>query len=384
MNRSLRELDPPRPAAPDDHVLDVIVIGGGQAGLSVGYHLARRGLRFVILDKSRRVGDAWRERWDSLKLFTPARFDALDGLPFPLPPNEFPTREQMADYLERYAAHFRLPVRNGLRVESLTRRGQRFLVKAGSVELEAAQVVVAMSNFQEPQLPELAQRLRPDILQLHSSAYRNPDQLREGATLIVGAGNSGAEISLELARRGRKVWLSGRDTGQVPFRMTGFWGKWLLGPLLLRFVFHRLLTIATPLGRKVRGKAHGGTPLIRTRLSDLLAAGVERCARISDTHGGMPALETGATLDVANVIWCTGYHPGFSWIQMPIFDEQRLPKHVAGAVPAAPGLYFVGLQFLYAMSSTMIHGVGRDASRVADAIAQRVAARTDAQSAECP
>ncbi len=383
MNRSLRELAPQLPAAVREQPLDVIVIGGGQAGLSVGYHLARRGLRFVILDESQRIGDSWRQRWDSLKLFTPARFDALDGLPFPLAPNDFPTRQQMADYLENYAARFRLPVQNGVRVESLTRRGARYVVKARGVELEAAQVVVAMSNYQVPRLPELAGQLRPDIVQLHSSAYRNPDQLREGATLIVGAGNSGAEIGLELASLGRKVWLAGRDTGQVPFRMRSFWGRWLLGPLLLRFVFHRLLTIATPMGRQLRAKPHGGTPLIRTWRDDLSQVGVERCPRVEGTRAGLPAFEDGTTLEVSNVIWCTGYHPGFSWIDLPIFDEQRLPQHVAGAVPAAPGLYFVGLHFLYAMSSTMIHGVGRDASRVAHAIAQRVAARS-AQSAECP
>ena len=371
MNRSLRELDPrPLPAATEPP-LDVIVIGGGQAGLSVGYHLSRLGLRFVILDANQRIGDSWRKRWDSLKLFTPARFDALDGLPFPLGPNEFPTRTQMADYLETYAAHFQLPVRSGVRVQSLTRRAGRYLVKAGDLELEAAQVVVAMSNYQEPQLPELARQLRPDIVQLHSSAYRNPDQLREGPTLLVGAGNSGAEIAVELARLGRKVWLAGRATGEVPFRMSSFLGKWLLGPLLLRFVFHRLLTIATPIGRKARAKSHGGTPLIRTREEDLSRLRIERCARVVRTRAGLPELETGNTLEAANVIWCTGYHPGFSWIELPVFDEQRQPLHVAGVVPSAPGLYFVGLQFLYAMSSPMIHGVGRDAARVAAAIASR-------------
>ncbi|MES1178498.1 MAG: FAD-dependent oxidoreductase [Myxococcales bacterium] len=371
MNRSLRELDHQPLSSASDRKYDVIVIGGGQAGLSVGYHLLQRGLRFVILDGNARIGDSWRKRWDSLKLFTPARFDALDGLPFPLAPDAFPTREQMADYLEGYAAHFGLPVLSGVQVDSLTQRAGRYRVKAGELELEADQVVVAMSTFQKPQLPAFAAELRPDIVQLHSSAYRNPDQLREGATLIVGAGNSGAEIGLELARLRRKVWVSGRDTGEVPFQMSSFWGKWLLGPLLLRFVFHRLLTLATPLGRKVHAKGPGATPLIRTRQRDLLRVGVERCGRVSGTRGRLPELETGSTLDVANVIWCTGYHPGFSWIELPIFDERGQPRHVAGVASDAPGLYFVGLHFLYAMSSTMIHGVGRDAARIARAVADR-------------
>lgn len=352
--------------------LDVIVIGGGQAGLSVGYYLAQRGLRFVILDANQRVGDSWRKRWDSLKLFTPARFDALVGLPFPLHPDAFPTRQEMADYLEAYVAHFQLPVRSGARVESLTRRDGRYLVKAGGLEYEADQVVVAMASYQEPNVPELAVQLNSDIVQLHSSAYRNSAQLREGPVLVVGAGNSGAEIALELAKTGRKVWLSGRDTGAVPFRISSFWGRWLLAPFLLRFVFHRLLTINTPIGRKARVKilASGG-PLIRTRGSDLRRVGVQRCARLSGVEGGMPALEAGGSLDVANVIWCTGFHAGFSWIDLPIFDARGEPHHVGGMVADAPGLYFVGLHFLYSMSSTMIHGVGRDAARIARAVAER-------------
>jgi putative flavoprotein involved in K+ transport len=352
---------------------DVIVIGGGQAGLSVGYHLAKRGLRFVILDANARVGDSWRKRWDSLKLFTPARFDALDGLPFPLPAHEFPTREQMADYLESYAAHFELPVRSGTRVQSLSKLGDRYLVRAGGLELEADQVVVAMASYQQARLSELARELRPDVVQLHSSAYKNPEQLRDGPVLLVGAGNSGAEIGLELARRGRKVWLSGRDTGQVPLRIRGFWGTWLVGTLILRVLFHRLLTIDTPMGRKARPKMlQGGAPLIRAQTPDLQAAGVERCARVTGTRGGLPVLADGTVIDVPNVIWCTGYHPGFAWIDLPIFDEGGEPEHVGGIALRQPGLYFVGLHFLYAMSSTMIHGVGRDARRIVDALTERV------------
>ncbi|MEI9952981.1 MAG: FAD-dependent oxidoreductase [Pseudomonadota bacterium] len=367
----------PRVQAPPNAArsYDAIVIGGGQAGLSVGYYLAQRGLRFLILDAHERVGDSWRKRWDSLKLFTPARFDALVGLPFPLPPDAFPTRAQMADYLEQYAAHFELPIQSGVRVDSLTQRAGRYVVKAGDCQFEADQVVVAMASYQQPRVPAFARELRADVIQLHSSAYRGPRQLREGPVLIVGAGNSGAEIALELAKSGRKVWLSGRDTGQVPFRIASFWGKWLLAPLLLRVVFHRLLTIATPIGRKLRAKLiAGGTPLIRTQQADLLRAGVERCAAVDHVQDGLPALADGSALAALNVIWCTGYHPGFSWIDLPIFDERHEPLHVAGEVPRAPGLYFVGLHFLYSMSSSMIHGVGRDADRIVNALVRRKAA----------
>jgi putative flavoprotein involved in K+ transport len=361
--------------------LDVIVIGAGQAGLSVGYYLARRGLRFLILDANERVGDAWRKRWDSLKLFTPARFDALVGLPFPLPDNEFPTHEQMASYLEAYAAHFELPVRNGARVESLTKRGARFVVKTrgNELELEADQVVVAMASYQEPHVPACAAALSPEIVQLHSRDYKNAAQLREGSTLIVGAGNSGAEIAIDLARAGRQALISGRDTGEVPFRVSSFWGRWLLGPLLLRFVFHYLLTIKTPIGRKARAKILSkGGPLIRTRARDLQAAGAKRCARVVGARDGLPLLEDGSQLDIANVVWCTGFHPGFSWIDLPILDEKGQPEHVGGVVESQPGLYFVGLHFLYSMSSTMIHGVGRDAARIVSTLANRATAATKA------
>jgi putative flavoprotein involved in K+ transport len=350
---------------------DVIVIGGGQAGLSVGYHLARRGLRFVILDAEKRVGDAWRKRWDSLRLFSPAFLDGLDGMPFPAPRNYFPTKDEMGDYLEAYAARFRLPVRLGIRVDKLTRRGDGYVVRAGGLELEAPQVVVAMASYQRPRVPDFARELRSDIVQLHAVDYRNPGQLREGGVLIAGAGNSGAEIAMELAPRHR-VWMSGRNTGEVPFRIGGFWARLFLYRLVMRVLFHRVLTVRTPMGRKARPKiiSQGG-PLIRQKARDLLAAGVERVARIASVRDGRPVLEDGRVLDVTNVVWCTGFHPGFSWIDLPVFGANGEPVHDGGVVASAPGLYFVGLHFLYAFSSGMIHGVGRDAARIVRAVAAR-------------
>jgi putative flavoprotein involved in K+ transport len=216
--RTDRATTPPRPAGPEG--FDAIVIGGGQAGLSVGYHLARRGLGFVILDAHARTGDSWRARWDSLRLFTPAVFDGLDGMPFPAPPFASPTKDEMADYLESYAGRFGLPVRHGVRVDRLTREGESFVVRAGSRVFGAPQVVVAMSNYQSPRVPAFAAELDPRIVQLHSRDYRNPAQMREGSVLLLVGGNSGAEIGLELARHHR-VFMAGRDTGSVPFRIDG-------------------------------------------------------------------------------------------------------------------------------------------------------------------
>jgi putative flavoprotein involved in K+ transport len=355
---------------------DVIVIGGGQAGLSVGYYLRRRGLRFVILDGSERIGDVWRRRWDSLRLFTPAKLDGLVGMKFPAAPNSFPTKDQMADYLEAYAARFELPVRTRARVERLSRRDGVYVVKIGDRELVADQVVVAMASYQKGRVPAFARELRPDVVQLHAAEYRNPAQLRAGGVLIAGAGNSGAEIAVELARGRRQVWMSGRDTGQVPFRVDGFAGLAFLGRLVLRVIFHRVLTIKTPIGRKLRPRLISqGTPLIRVKSRDLKAAGVERVSRVAGVRDGLPVTEDGRVIEAANVVWCTGFQPGFDWIELPVLGGDGEPIHDGGVVPGAPGLYFVGLHFLYAVSSTMIHGVARDAERIVGAIADAIQAR---------
>jgi len=354
--------------------VDTIVVGAGQAGLSVGYHLKRLGVPFLILDAGTRVGDVWRQRWDSLRLFTPAKYTGLDGMAFPAPPYSFPTKNEMADFLETYARTFDLPVRSGVRVDRVSRRGDGFLVVAGDRRYEARNVVVAMATYQRPRVPAFAGELDPSIVQVHSFDYRNPGQLRPGAVLVVGAGNSGAEIALEAAS-GHETWLAGRDTGHVPFRVEGRLARLGLLTFVLRVMFHRILTVATPIGRAVRPKVlHGGGPLVRTKPRDLEAVGVRRVGRVLGVRNGLPILDDGRVLDVANVVWCTGFHPGFSWIDLPVFDGNGDPRHERGIVSSEPGLYFVGLDFLYSYSSTMIHGVGRDARRIAEAVAARAQA----------
>jgi len=351
-----------------------IVIGGGQAGLSVGYYLARQGRSFAILDASQRVGDTWRKRWDSLRLFTPAAFDGLAGMKFPAPPFSFPTKDDMADYLEAYARRFQLPIRSGIRVDRLTRAGSRYLVEAGSHRYEADHVVVAMSSYQVPRVPAFAKELRPDIVQMHSLEYRSPRQLKAGGVLLVGAGNSGAEIAIETARE-HQTWISGRDTGHVPFRIDGLAARLFLVRFLFRIVFHRLLTVDTPIGRRVRRRMFTrGAPLIRVKPKQLTAAGVQRVAKVAGVQNGLPVLEDGRVLDVTNVIWCTGFGNGLSWIDLPIFEANGEPRHRSGISTDEPGLYFVGLHFLHSMSSTMIHGIARDAKRIADTIDHRTRA----------
>jgi len=354
--------------------VQVVVIGGGQAGLSVGYCLRQRGLSFVILEANARVGDSWRKRWDSLRLFTPAKYDGLIGLPFPAPAFSFPTKDEMADYLESYARHFELPVRTGVRVERLWRDGAQYVIDAGNRRWIADHVVIAMATYQAPRIPEWARAMAPGVVQLHSNQYKNPSQLQPGDVLVVGAGNSGADIALDVAKSHR-TWLSGRDPGHVPFRIDSAIARIIL-PVLFRVVFHRILTVATPMGRRVRPSvlSKGGL-LIRVKPDDLSAAGVERTARVTGVKDGKPLLADGRVLDVANVIWCTGFHADLSWADLPrpLVGADGEPVHERGIVPGEPGCYFVGLHFLYAFSSTMIHGVARDAERIADTIRMRVA-----------
>lgn len=350
--------------------MHTVVIGGGQAGLAVGYHLARKGLRFVILDANQRVGDAWRNRWDSLRLFTPARYVNLPGFPFPAAGDSFPTKEQLADYLEAYSRRFHLPVRTGLRVDRVWRRGDRFLVSAGAQRFEAENVVVAMANYQQPRTPTFAKNLDTSIRQIHSAEYRNPGQLQPGKVLVVGAGNSAADIAIELSRT-HATLMSGKESGHIPFRIESFFARFV-AVRIVRFIGHHILSLATPIGRKLRPKMlHRPAPLVRVKPADLVAAGVERVPRVEGVRDGLPLLADGRTLDVQNVIWCTGYDPGFSWIDLPVFEPNGDPVHDRGIVSRAPGLFFVGLHYLYSMTSATIVGVSRDAKRVVSAIVAR-------------
>ncbi len=350
--------------------IETIIIGGGQAGLAVGYHLARRGRPFVILDAHERIGDSWRKRWDSLRVFTPARLDGLPGLPFPAPAGSFPTKDDVADYLEAYAARFDLPVRLGARVDALAKNGDGFVVAAGELRFEADNVVVAPGAYHTPHVPAFARELDPAIVQMHSNEYRNPAQLREGGALVVGAGNSGAEIALDVSP-GHRTWLSGRDTGHEPARPGSGLDR-LVTPLMWFAAMH-VLTVKTPVGRKVQRTFRSrGIPLARVRRKDLTAAGIELVPRTAGVRDGSPVLEDGRVLDVANVIWCTGFAPDLTWIDLAVFDDDGGPVHDRGVVGSEPGLYFVGLYFLYALSSVLIGGVGRDAEHVVKAIATRV------------
>lgn len=348
---------------------DTVIVGGGQAGLAAGYHLGKQKRSYVILDANERIGDTWRKRWDSLRLFTPARYDSLPGWAFPAPALSYPTKDEVADYLEAYVARFELPVRTGVRVDRLFREDGLFVVASGDRRFEAENVVVAAGAYQSPRVPPFARELDPSILQLHSSEYRRESQLQEGDVLVVGAGNSGAEIAIESSRRHRTL-LSGRDTGQEPSRAGSVPDRLFVPPFW--FLITRVLTVKTPMGRKVRTQFRSrGLPLARVRRKDIPAAGIERVPRTEGAQDGAPVLEDGRVLDVANVVWCTGFEPDFSWIDLAVFDEDGEPMHDRGVVGSEPGLYFLGLYFLYALASQLVGGVARDAEHVAKHIASR-------------
>jgi putative flavoprotein involved in K+ transport len=363
--------------------IETVIVGAGQAGLSTGYHLRRRGREFVILDANARVGDNWRQQWDSLRLYTPARFDGLPGLPFPGKPSSFPGKDDLADYLQSYASMFDLPVRTHTPTQRLAARtGGGYRVTTPTGVIDCANVVVATGSFgRTPYVPAFAADLDPAILQLHSSQYRRPGQLGDGPVLVVGASHSGADIAFEVAES-HKTILAGRDCGQIPPRLESPAMR-VIFPVLV-FAWRNVVTRRTPVGRRMMPRARfHGAPMLRVKRSDLAARGVERMlARVDGVREGRPALADGTTLDVSTVIWCTGFRQVFDWIELPVFGEDGWPREYRGVVDEAPGLYFCGLAFQYAFASMVLPGVGRDADYVARTIDARTGQRTSESSGQ--
>jgi putative flavoprotein involved in K+ transport len=350
-----------------------IVIGGGQAGLAAAYFLSKAGHDYIILDAGPAFGTTWRMRWDSLRLFTPAKFSSLPGMQFPPGGFSFPSKDEVAAYLQAYAREFNPPVHFGTAVESLTRGDGGFVLATRERSYSATCVIVATGAYQDPYVPGFATQLDPNVVQIHSCTYRNPGQLPDGSILVVGAGNSGAEIAVELAKAGRRVWLSGRDVGRIPAdvvgKRLGGWPYW--------WFISRALSVHTPVGRRVQqASLSQGTPLIGLRPEAVVGAGVTRVARVRGVSEGKPELADGQVLDVSGVVWATGFRPNFRWVQLPIFDKSGYPRHYRGLVPEVEGLYFLGLPFQTSLSSSLLGGVGADAHYISRHLSSKLSLRS--------
>lgn len=356
--------------AASDH-LDVIIVGGGQAGLAIGYFLAKRGLRFVILEAADELGAAWRARWDSLKLFTPARYSGLPGLPFPGDPDSYPGRDDVASYLAEYGRHFSLPIVPGSRVRSLRRTEDRYRVELEDRSYTAAHVVIATGPFQVPFVPPIADDLDQGVTQLHSTRYRAPEDLPGGPVLVVGGGNTGFQIAQELSAT-REVHLS-IGSRQTPFPQR-ILGRDLFWYLDKTGVIRK--STDTRIGQRLQGRDTliGSNPRTLRRRH-----GVRLHKRAVGASGRTVRFDDGTELDVGGVIWATGFRNDHSWIEAPIFDDQGRVAHRRG-VTDSPGLYFLGLSWQYTRGSALIGWVGEDAKCIADQIETNPALRASAAS----
>ncbi|MGH2825713.1 MAG: flavin-containing monooxygenase [Actinomycetota bacterium] len=344
---------------PKNDVLDVLVIGGGQAGLVMGYHLKQRGSRFKILDAGPEVGDTWRRRWDSLKLFTPAQYDNLPGMPSPATADVYPSKDDVADFLRVYAERFELPVQVNRGVTSLTLDGGSFVAETDEETFIAKQVVVATGPFQVPFVPPIAKDFDQDLPQFHSADYRNPGSVPDGRILVVGGANTGCQIALELSRS-RDVEISvGQRLPTIPQRMlkrdVWWWGT--------KLGFTRV-TRSSRLGERLSER----DVVIGGGLRELRKLGVRIRPRLTGAEGRTATFDGGESSEVDAVLWATGYRMDHSWIDIPgLRDGEGRIKQERGVTPVA-GLYTVGLSWQHTRTSALLGWVTNDAAFLADRI----------------
>jgi putative flavoprotein involved in K+ transport len=341
---------------------DVVIIGAGQAGLAMGYFLARQGRRFVILEAADSIGSAWRTRWESLLLFTPRRYDALAGLPFPGDPDGYPARDEVIAYLGHYAAAFELPVELNSAVRSLTRADGTFVIGLDDKRIAANQVVVATGPFQVPEIPVLSSELAPEVFQTHSTGYVRPSDVPEGRVLVVGGGNTGYQIAEELSATRQVLLAVGSRQTPVPQRFLGrslFW--WLTKTGVIK------KTVDSRIGRRLqhRDTLIGSSPRELRRRH-----GVDLKPRVVGANSRTISFADGSNVDVDAVIWATGYRPEHSWIDLPVLDSGGNLRHRRG-VTDVPGLYFLGLSWQHTRGSALLGWVKDDAEFIAAQIAAK-------------
>lgn len=335
-----------------------VVIGSGQSGLAAAFYLKKNNEEFIILDSGENVGNSWRERWDSLRLFTPSQHDGLPSFKYPAVRGTLPTKEEMADYLSNYAKRYSLPIELNTKVLELNNIGDGYEVITSKGKIYTDNVVVATGTNPNAYIPSFASELNEDIVQIHSSKYKNPQLFPASNTLVVGAGTSGVEIAIELSKS-RPTLLSGKPTPHIPEFIFRYFGRlyWL-------FAYY-ILTVKTPIGRKVKPIiTTSGGPLISVSMNEVKEAKVERLPRLKGVENGLPVLDNGRILSVTSIIWATGYKPDFSWIKLDVTDKNGWPITYRGISEKFKGLYFVGMIFQFGLTSGLVGGVGRDAAFV--------------------
>ncbi|MBX9966097.1 flavin-containing monooxygenase [Priestia aryabhattai] len=339
---------------------NTIVIGAGQAGLAIGYYLKQKSLSFLIIDSNSRVGDSWRHRYDSLTLFTPRSHSALPGMNVEGSPHGYPIKDEIADYLENYSRHYNLPVQLNTAVINLFKENDQFHLVTNKGNYVAKNIVVATGPFQKPFVPDIEKDVSKDIFQIHAAHYKNPSQLKEGTTLIVGAGNSGVQIATELAES-REIYLSvGKRMKFLPYTLLNrsiFWWFQALGV--------SKATIHSKLGQFMKKN----DPIIGKELKPLLNRGaVKKVSKVSKADGKSLICQNGEKIQPENIIWATGYHNDYEWIEVPnIIDKNNNVIHDRG-ITKEKGLYFLGLSWQYRRGSALLLGVGEDAKFLANHI----------------
>ncbi len=339
----------------------VIIIGAGQAGLSTAYHLQQLGIKALIVDAHARVGDVWRNRWDSLCLFSPAKYSSLPGMPFPLPKLSLPTKNQVADYFEAYAKKFAFDLHLNTQIKALRKTETHYELELESGVLKSKSVVVATGSFHTPRIPAFTEDAEKGIVQLHVSKYKNPSDLQAGPVLVVGTGASGTQIASEIAQR-QKVYLSGPDTPNMPRKKLGkdiYW--WLYATQAMNIKSHSWL------GKRLLNNSTGADALIGKSLKEIVSDNrLIRRGMLTGFENGRPLFEGNEKAeDIRNIVWATGFKNDYSWIDLPVLNENGEPKQFRGKALGQNGLYFVGIKFMYRADSSNMGGVSRDAKWIA-------------------
>ncbi|MFD0963874.1 flavin-containing monooxygenase [Pseudofulvibacter geojedonensis] len=334
---------------------DYIIIGAGQAGLAMAYYLKKQQKNFIVVDANKEVGAPWLKRWDSLKLFTPSEFNNLPGMKFPSKKGHYANKYEVADYLKAYVKEFDIPIAFNQKVHSLKKEDDVFIIKSDTQRYTSRNVIIATGPFHTPFTPACHKNIDSDIIQIHSEHYKNPNQLQEGDTLVVGAGDSGVQILDEISKTNRKVYFSGNtNIGTLPQEFLGktlWWWFSKIGFLTANKY--------SWLGKKL---SNNSQPVIGTDVKTLFNKENVTCVgRTLDAEKKVLVFEKDRLTNIKNIIWATGFKPNFNWIEDIKLDNKQYPKNYRGVSEDLEGLFFIGLPWLYTRGSATLGGVKKDA-----------------------